>query len=38
LIIDARLKPWFPPVTDPDPEIAEMVEQKYGRIFAKYKG
>jgi UbiD family decarboxylase len=38
LIIDARLKPWFPPVTDPDPKIAEMVEQKYGRIFAKYKG
>lgn len=33
IVIDARMKTWFPPTTDPDPEIVKLVDQKFGHLF-----
>ncbi|MCC5815818.1 MAG: hypothetical protein JJT78_13780, partial [Leptospira sp.] len=33
IVIDASLKTWFPPTTDPDPKTVELVDKKFGHIF-----
>ncbi len=33
LVIDARIKTWFPPLTQPDPVIAERVEKRFGSVL-----
>ena len=34
IVIDARLKSWFPPVTEPHPQTVELVNQRFGHLFS----
>jgi UbiD family decarboxylase len=34
LIFDCRLKPWFPPVVEPDPETVKRVDELWPKIFS----
>ena len=40
LVIDCRLKPWYPPVLTEDPRVVKNVEEKWGkeidRICSKF--
>ncbi|EPG76013.1 decarboxylase, UbiD family [Leptospira fainei serovar Hurstbridge str. BUT 6] len=33
VVIDARLKDWYPAVLEPDPKIAKRVEDRFGRLL-----
>lgn len=33
IVIDSRMKSWFPPTTDPDPVVGERVEKRFGHLF-----
>ncbi|WCL47836.1 UbiD family decarboxylase [Leptospira sp. GIMC2001] len=35
IVIDARLKTWFPPVTEPDPKTIEAVDKLWPQIFPR---
>lgn len=37
IVIDARLKTWFPPTTDPDPKVAKQVEEKFSKYWNDFK-
>jgi len=35
LVIDARMKPWYPKVLTPDPDVVKGVEEKWGSLLDK---
>ena len=38
VVIDARMKPWYPPVVECDPETAALVDTRWGEYFPSSRG
>ncbi len=38
MIFDARLKPWYPGVLEPDPQTSEQVKRRFGTLLNRLEG
>jgi hypothetical protein len=34
IVIDARMKPWYPKEVEPDPETVKLVDERWTKYFA----